>query len=160
MISSNPFISLRTYTYSYTYLNRALESTLAPIVIFATNRGVTTIRGTDMKSPHGMPVDLLDRLMIIRTLPYSVQDIMEIIAIRAKTENIKLSEGCMEKLGEIGSKTSLRFAIQLLTPANILARTNGRDEVTSDDIDEIDKLFHDAKSSAALLHLQTGYIDQ
>jgi RuvB-like protein 1 (pontin 52) len=28
----------------FTYLNRALESTLAPIVIFATNRGHTNIR--------------------------------------------------------------------------------------------------------------------
>jgi RuvB-like protein 1 (pontin 52) len=28
----------------FTYLNRALESTLAPIVIFATNRGHCTIR--------------------------------------------------------------------------------------------------------------------
>ena len=28
----------------FTYLNRALESTLAPIVIFATNRGVCTVK--------------------------------------------------------------------------------------------------------------------
>lgn len=33
---------------SFTFLNRALESTLAPIVILATNRGICTIRGTDM----------------------------------------------------------------------------------------------------------------
>lgn len=45
----------------FTYLNKALESPLAPIVIFATNRGVCTIRGAEMKSPHGIPVDLLDR---------------------------------------------------------------------------------------------------
>ena len=40
----------------FTYLNRALESSLAPIVIFATNRGICQIRGTDMTSPHGIPV--------------------------------------------------------------------------------------------------------
>ena len=28
----------------FTYLHRALESTLAPIVIFATNRGSCTVR--------------------------------------------------------------------------------------------------------------------
>ena len=49
----------------FTYLNRALESSLAPIVIFATNRGVCTIRGADMQAPHGIPVDLLDRLVIV-----------------------------------------------------------------------------------------------
>ena len=45
----------------FTFLNRALESTLAPIVILATNRGICTIRGTDMISPHGIPIDMLDR---------------------------------------------------------------------------------------------------
>merc|ERR1712007_69248 len=44
----------------FTYLNRALESSLAPIVVLATNRGMCPIRGTDIVSPHGMPVDLLD----------------------------------------------------------------------------------------------------
>jgi len=57
----------------FTYLNRALESTLAPIVIFATNRGMCTVRGTEVIAPHGVPVDLLDRLMIIRTMPYALQ---------------------------------------------------------------------------------------
>jgi len=32
----------------FTYLNKALESKLAPIVILATNRGICEIRGTDM----------------------------------------------------------------------------------------------------------------
>lgn len=63
----------------FTYLHRALESSIAPIVIFATNRGKCTIRGTgDVISPHGMPLDLLDRIMIIRTLPYRVEDIAEV----------------------------------------------------------------------------------
>merc|ERR1711937_817881 len=56
----------------FTYLNRALESSLSPIIVFATNRGVCTIRGTEIVSPHGMPVDLLDRMVIVRTLGYSV----------------------------------------------------------------------------------------
>lgn len=63
----------------FTYLHRALESTLAPIVIFATNRGRCTIRGTeDIVSPHGMPLDLLDRIMIIRTLPYRIEDMAQV----------------------------------------------------------------------------------
>ena len=43
----------------FSFLNRALESSLAPIVIFATNRGMCKIKGTDVVSPHGIPVDLL-----------------------------------------------------------------------------------------------------
>ena len=34
---------------SFSFLNRALESENAPIVIIATNRGITTIRGTNYK---------------------------------------------------------------------------------------------------------------
>ena len=75
----------------FTYLNRALESALAPIVVLATNRGVCTIRGTDMKSPHGIPIDLLDRLMIIRTTPYTLAELVQILAIRAQTENLKIT---------------------------------------------------------------------
>lgn len=46
----------------FTYLNALLESPMAPTVIFATNRGNSLVRGTtDIISPHGIPVDLLDR---------------------------------------------------------------------------------------------------
>merc|ERR1711904_457366 len=55
----------------FSYLNRALESDLAPVLVVATNRGITRIRGTDYESPHGLPVDLLDRLLIVTTEPYS-----------------------------------------------------------------------------------------
>ncbi|KAJ3092748.1 RuvB-like protein 1 [Quaeritorhiza haematococci] len=137
----------------FTYLNRALESSLSPIVIFATNRGVCTIRGTDdVVSPHGIPVDLLDRLLIIRTLPYTMEEIIVILNIRAKTEGITVDESANKHLAEIGVKSSLRYAIQLLTPASILARINGRTNVTAEDVEEVDRLFYDAKSSAK--HLQ------
>jgi RuvB-like protein 1 (pontin 52) len=76
----------------FTFLNRALESSLSPIVIFATNRGVCTIRGTDVLSPHGVPVDLLDRMLIIRTMPYSLEEMIQIVSIRAETENIEVDE--------------------------------------------------------------------
>merc|ERR1711976_1069290 len=135
----------------FTYLNRALESTLSPIIILATNRGMCTIRGTDIVSPHGMPVDLLDRLVIIRTLPYSVEEITQVVSIRSQTEGLDIEEEALALLGEIGANTSLRYVVQLLTPASILAKTSGREVITRDDIEEIDSLFYDAKSSAKVL---------
>merc|ERR1711977_82290 len=135
----------------FTYLNRALESTLSPIIIFATNRGVCTIRGTDIVSPHGIPVDLLDRLIIIRTLTYSVDEITQVVAIRSQTEGLEIEDQALALLGEIGSNTSLRYVVQLLTPASIMAKTAGRETITRDDIEEIDSLFYDAKSSAKVL---------
>jgi TBP-interacting protein len=107
---------------TFAFLNRALEQELSPIIIFATNRGFATIRGTDIKAAHGMPLDLVDRLLIINTKPYEKEDIKKIIEIRAKSEKIKLSEDALEYLTEIGSKTSLRYAIQLLAPAFEVAK--------------------------------------
>merc|ERR1711959_92135 len=135
----------------FTYLNRALESTLAPIVIFATNRGICTVRGTEILSPHGVPVDLLDRMLIIRTMPYSVEEMIKIVSIRAATESLTLDEDALARLGEIGNRTTLRYANQMLTPARILAETNGKEEISLDDVEEIDELFYDAKASAKIL---------
>ncbi|KAI7881915.1 RuvB-like 1 [Lichtheimia hyalospora FSU 10163] len=136
----------------FTYLNRALESPLSPIVIFATNRGMCTIRGTeDIVSPHGIPIDLLDRLLIIRTLPYTIDEIKVIINIRAKTEGLTVDEEAVDNIAQTGVNTSLRYAVQLLTPASIMAQINGRDSITLDDIQEVDGLFFDAKKSAQLL---------
>lgn len=142
----------------FTFLNRALESTLSPIVIFATNRGVSTIRGSDILSPHGIPVDLLDRLLIIRTMPYSLEEMIQILSIRAEVENLEIEDEALAKLGEIGARTSLRYAVQLLTPSRIIAETSGRNRITQVDVEEIDDLFFDAKASAKLLAKSDGYL--
>jgi RuvB-like protein 1 (pontin 52) len=135
----------------FTYLNRSLESTLAPIVIFATNRGMCTIKGTDMVSPHGIPIDLLDRLLIIRTLPYVPEEMMQIMHIRAAVEGLNIDETGIAALAEIGSQTSLRYVGQLLTPARVLAVTNGKDIITASEINEIAAMFIDAKKSSVIL---------
>ncbi|KAG0170018.1 RuvB-like protein 1 [Apophysomyces sp. BC1034] len=133
----------------FTYLNRALESPLAPIVIFATNRGMCTIRGTeDVISPHGIPVDLLDRLLIIRTLPYTIDEIKVIVKIRARTESLNVDDTAVDHIAQCGVNTSLRYAVQLLTPASILSEINGHEKIMLEDVQEVDDLFYDAKKSA------------
>lgn len=139
----------------FTYLHRALESTIAPIVIFATNRGRCVIRGTgDIMSPHGIPLDLLDRLLIIRTLPYDKEEIQAIIKLRAATEGLQIDEDALKVLSQAGVKSTLRYAVQLLTPSAITAKISGRTNITVDDIKDMGGLFLDAKSSAALLKEQ------
>jgi RuvB-like protein 1 (pontin 52) len=139
----------------FTFLNRALESTLSPIVILATNRGYTTIKGTEIQSPHGIPPDLLDRLLIIRTLPYALSEIVEIIGIRAVTEGISLQQEALAHLGFIGSQTTLRYVMQLLQPANILAASNGRSEIGRQDVEESAGLFFEGKQSSRILREQS-----
>lgn len=139
----------------FTYLHRALESSIAPIVVFASNRGNCLIRGTeDISSPHGIPLDLLDRVMIIRTMLYTPQEMKQIIKIRAQTEGINISEEALTHLAEIGTKTTLRYAVQLLTPASLLGRVQGKENVEREQVEEINELFYDAKSSAKILQDQ------
>lgn len=83
-------------------------------------------RGTDYTSPHGIPVDLLDRSLIIRTVNYSIKEIITILSIRAVTEGVELQDEALAELGTIGARTSLRYCEQLLAPARILAETYGR----------------------------------
>jgi len=139
-------------TECFTYLHRALESTIAPIVIFATNRGRCIVRGTeDIVSPHGIPLDLLDRVMIIKTVPYKQDQMIQILQIRAQVEGINLGDEALQRLAVIGTETTLRYAVQLLNPAHQLAKVLGSTSITVDIIKEISELFHDAKQSAKVL---------
>merc|ERR1712087_747122 len=136
----------------FTYLHRALETRIAPIVIFATNRGKCTVRGTtDVISPHGIPKDLLDRLLIIRTLPYSQEEMTQIIKIRAATEGLQVEEEALNILSKVGSESTLRYAVQLLAPCAVTAKIAGKNSVEPVDIQDVGELFLDAKQSAKML---------
>ncbi|KAJ1663951.1 RuvB ATP-dependent DNA helicase pontin [Coemansia sp. RSA 1694] len=141
----------------FTYLNRALESNISPIVVLASNRGLCTIRGTeDLRAPHGIPRDLLDRMLIVRTAPYTKSEIQIILDIRAKIEGLKLSADALDYAADIGVQSSLRYAIQLLTPAHIMAQISGRTEIQKDDVAETGELFYDAKKSVAIVQSASG----
>lgn len=163
----------------FTYLNRALESSISPIVILASNRGQTTIRGTGsvlandpgLISAHGLPPDLLARLLIVPTHPYTADEIRTIIQTRAKLEfatptapqladnpqalkvSATLSPDALAELTRRGETVSLRYALQLLAPASILARARGSDGnvISGADVQEATSLFWDAGRSAGQL---------
>jgi RuvB-like protein 1 (pontin 52) len=102
----------------FTYLNRALESPISPIVVLASNRGMTTIRGTDdIVAAHGIPTDFLARLLIIPTTAYDADEIKRIVRIRSTTEGVALTDAALDKIAEHGVRISLRYCLQLLTPS-------------------------------------------
>lgn len=135
----------------FSFLNRALESDQAPIVIMATNRGITKIRGTNYQSPHGVPIDLLDRSLIISTKPYSAKEITQILEIRCQEEDVELTDGAMKVLTKIGVECSLRYGIHLITTANLVAIKRKSSEVDKEDIRKVYNLFVDVKRSTTWL---------
>jgi len=136
----------------FTFLHRALESTVSPIVVLATNRGKCAVRGSNgVVSSHGIPSDLLDRLAIIKMLPYTLNEIALIIQTRAKVEGINLTENAVRDLATLGVNTSLRYAVQLLSPAGQLAKIARQAVVDEKLVKEASELFYDARKSAEVL---------
>ncbi|XP_065360702.1 ruvB-like helicase 2 [Calliphora vicina] len=135
----------------FSYLNRALESDMAPVVVMATNRGITRIRGTTYRSPHGIPIDLLDRMIIIRTVRYSEKEMKEILKIRSEEEDCLMHPDAMAILTKIATDTSLRYAIQLITTANLVCRRRKATEVTTEDVKKVYSLFLDENRSSQIL---------
>lgn len=141
----------------FSFINRAIELDLSPIVIMASNRGVTKIRGTNFQSPHGLPMDLLDRMVIIATTPYNQSELRQIIKIRCEEEDVTLDEEAMAELTKIAEKSSLRYAIQLITTSSIIATRRKNKQVTIDDVKHAYKLFLDEKRSSQFLQEHESY---
>jgi len=135
----------------FSFLNRALESDQSPIVIMATNRGITKIRGTNYLSPHGLPLDLLDRALIITTDPYNEKEIQQILDIRCQEEDVEMTEDAMKLLTKIGKESSLRYSIHLITTANLVSQKRKSAEVEVQDIRKVYSLFVDIKRSVQFL---------
>ncbi|KAK4584908.1 hypothetical protein RGQ29_022539 [Quercus rubra] len=145
----------------FSFLNRALENEMAPILVVATNRGITTIRGTNYKSPHGIPIDLLDRLLIITTKPYTEDEIRKILDIRCQEEDVEMSEEAKRLLTKIGVETSLRYAIHLITAAALSCQKRKGRIVEMEDINRVYHLFLDVKRSTQyLMEFQNQYINE
>lgn len=135
----------------FSFLNRALESDMAPILIMATNRGITKIRGTNYSSPHGLPIDLLDRLLIISTTPYEEKNLEQILKIRCEEEDVEMTDDALAVLTKVAMETSLRYAIHLITSANLTCRKRKGTEVDVEDIKKVYSLFFDQGRSTQFL---------
>lgn len=144
----------------FSFINRALEDEFAPIVIMATNRGISTTRGTNYKSPHGLPMDLLDRSIIIHTTSYNQEEIQKILLIRSQEEEIELTGDALALLTKIGKETSLRYASNLLSVSQQIALKRRSNVVDLNDIKRGYMLFLDSDRSVQYLQENKNqYID-
>ena len=62
-----------------------------------------------------------------------------------------MDEEALNLLSEAGSKSTLRYPVQLLAPAAVSSKICGRSNVTAQDIQDVGDLFYDAKTSAEIL---------
>merc|ERR1711970_1223584 len=135
----------------FSFLNRALEDDMAPVVVMATNRGITKIRGTQYTSPHGMPLDLLDRTIIIPTTQYEEKELKQILKIRCEEEDTEISDDALTVLTKVGGETSLRYAIQLISVASLVCKKRKGTEISIEDVKRVYSLFLDEQRSCEFL---------
>lgn len=135
----------------FSYINRALEDELAPIVIMASNRGHSRIRGTDYKSPHGLPLDLLDRVVIVSTHPYQKDEIQQILAIRAQEEEVDVTPDALALLTKIGQETGIRYASNLITTSQLISAKRKAKQVSIEDVQRSFQLFYDQGRSVTFV---------
>ena len=131
----------------FSYINRALEDELAPIVIMASNRGNTRIRGTTYRSPHGLPLDFLDRVVIVSTQAYGEDEIRQILSIRAQEEEVEVTANALELLTKIGKERGLRYASNLITTSTLLSQKRKADKIDQQDVERSYTLFYDPTRS-------------
>jgi RuvB-like protein 1 (pontin 52) len=112
--------------------------------------------------------------MIVKTDGYTRDQVGKVVQVRATVEGLKLAKGVIDRLAVEGEKSSLRYglclglklvsglklvliafapryALQLLSPASILAQLAGRAQIELEDIGEMIEMFLDAKTSASNL---------
>ena len=135
----------------FAFLGRAMEAEAAPLLVLATNRGVVRIRGTSHSGPHGLPPDLLDRLLVVHTRPYTEKEVERILAIRCEEEDVEAEADARALLTKVGCETSLRYAMQLISAASHVASRAGSPRVRMQDVSRAYSLFLDARRSAAYL---------
>lgn len=144
----------------FSYINRALEDELAPIVIMASNRGQSRIRGTNYRSPHGLPVDLLDRVVIVSTHAYQKEEIQQILSIRAQEEEVDLTTDALLLLTKIGQETGIRYASNLITTSQLISAKRKAKQVSVDDVNRSFQLFFDSSRSVKFVNdLEARLID-
>lgn len=132
----------------YSFLNSALEDELAPIVIMASNRGISRIRGTTYQSPHGMPLDFLDRVVIISTHSYAPEEIQQILSIRAQEEDVDISPDALALLTKIGQECGLRYASNIVQTSQLISQKRRSKQVEIEDVQRSFQLFYDPNRSA------------
>ncbi|PBK76396.1 TIP49-domain-containing protein [Armillaria solidipes] len=140
----------------FLFLNRALENDLARLVVMASNRGMAHIRGTAFRSPYGLPVDLLDRVLIVSTKPYGEEDIEQTIQLRCQEEDATLTADATSVLTSTAMQTTLRYSLNLISCAQMLVRKRKAEQVGVEDLRRAYTYFMDEKRSVQWLKEQQG----
>ncbi|KAG5858555.1 TIP49 P-loop domain-containing protein [Encephalitozoon hellem] len=123
----------------FTFLHKVIESPLSPTIIFASNKGMAPIKGSNgLSGPFGITKDLLDRIMIITVKKNTEETNRKIIEMRLKEEELQMDDNALSFFVSLSISKGLRYCISLIP----LLKTYGGC-VAIQNVEEVNELFHD-----------------
>ncbi|AFP65429.1 ruvb-like protein 2 (nucleomorph) [Chroomonas mesostigmatica CCMP1168] len=105
----------------FSFLGKIIENQLAPVFFLTTSSITSKINGTNILSHHGLPVDLLDRFLVISSHPNSFLEIKEILNLHSKEEMLILEEVALFFLAKIGIECGISYSIYLLSTLSLVS---------------------------------------
>ena len=90
-------------------------------------------------------------MIIIPTCPYQEKELGEILKIRCQEEDCEMADDSLKVLTKIAMEASLRYAINLITVANLVCKKRKGAEVSVQDIKRVYSLFFDETRSCQFL---------
>jgi RuvB-like protein 2 len=96
-------------------------------------------------------LDLLDRLMIIPTSPYPLEELNQILQVRCTEEQVEMMDDALELLTRIAKETSLRYAIHMIMTSSLVAKKRKSAKVEIAHLERCHKLFYDVQRSTKFI---------
>nr|UXY87468.1 hypothetical protein 1634Bnrm3_p101 [Cryptomonas sp.] len=128
----------------FSFLSKNIESVLSPVFILSTNNSTLKINGIGFSSPHGIPVDVIDRFLVIQTSPHSYCELRKILSSKADDDLLYLDENAKELLTKIGIECGIRYSIYIMSIASLISQ-NKYIPICAKEIKQSFLLFVDSK---------------
>ena len=80
----------------------------------------------------------------------------DLLTFRAEEEDVKLAQPALDLLGHMAYKTSLRYALNLISPSHLLAQRRKSPHVEIEDVKLAYRYFIDVERSAAYAAATSG----
>ncbi|KAI5172087.1 RuvB-like protein 1 [Nematocida sp. LUAm3] len=128
----------------FAFLSQIMESSTSPILILATNRKYSVVRGDTSGTPlpFGIPEEFLSRLFTIQLPELNDDQIKLIVKEKSEAEKLSLTRESLDLLSSLAIKHSLRYAFSLLSLAAIFSSA---EEMSEDVLRELSVIFKSTK---------------
>lgn len=96
----------------HAFLNTVAELRMSPTIILC----------IDEDNKNMLPLDLLSRALLISTQVQEIEEIEKVVEKRAQEEGTQIEEKALQEIYVIAQEKGLRYALNILTAADALAR--------------------------------------